>query len=97
MRPSDPEPKIPNSRDELVETLLLALRDVGVWEGMLPEDARAVAHVQQVQELANETLRRGIVLSKRLEQLSGENRMEYVGIARAVSRLSERHSASAGT
>ena len=72
VRNTDPEPAVPDASDALVESLCLALRDVGVREVSLPEDAHAVAHVRRLQTLHDAILARGIDISDRIEALSAE-------------------------
>ena len=73
MRSTPPPPPISERSDtRVVEDLCLAVRNVGVWEHALPTDARALAHVQEVQVLPVELQQRNVDATARLERLSEE-------------------------
>lgn len=73
MRSTPPLPPISDRSDfRVVEDLCLALRNVGVWEHALSTNARALAHVREVQNLTVELRRRDVDATGRLERLSEE-------------------------
>src|SRR5215207_2079190 len=73
MRNTTPELPI-EERDTpgLIDDLCLALRDVGVRDHSLPNDARAVSAIENVQRIHAELERRGANLTHRVARLSEE-------------------------
>ncbi len=72
-RNTPPRPPIEQwATEDLLEEFGLALRDVAVWEGSLPDDPKARSHVERVQRTHAELARRGVELGSRLAELSGQ-------------------------
>jgi hypothetical protein len=65
-----PPPVEERETEDLLEELGLALRDAANWSDGLPDDARAVAHVERVQRAHAELARRGVEPGPSLAELS---------------------------
>lgn len=72
MANTQPIPLHERLNEELLEDLCIELRHVGVGDYGLPNEARLVEHIYQVNAIHTELARRGLDCSPRLELLSKE-------------------------
>lgn len=83
MRNTTPEPPIEERETTgLIEDLCLALRDVGVRDYGLPDDARAVSAIENVRRIHAELERRGANFTQRLAQVSEETKWQMAPLLR---------------
>ena len=90
-RNTPPKPPISERTDkEVVEALCIALREVGVSNGILPDGEQIREEIKTAQDIYKEIVKRDINISRRIKKLAKETKWPMV-------RLVDTHGQARGT
>jgi hypothetical protein len=89
-RKSPPKPPISERTDkEVVEALCIALRDVGVFNGRLPDGEDVREKIKTAQDIYKEIVKRDINIRRRIKKLARETKWPMVRLLEETIKFPE--------